>query len=96
MRTRITRTTGAAALALALVIGWSGPAHADVVLSTTSSGGQTCTDYMDEHGHIYQVCHAPGDPSPEPTLTLEPQPNEKAQKYHWERIKGLNWPVFDP
>jgi hypothetical protein len=96
MRTRIARLAGGAALALGLLAGGAGMAHADVVLGTTTSGGQTCTDYMDEHGHIYQVCHAPVDPSPETLPTLESQAQEKAQKYRWERMKGLNWPVLDP
>ena len=93
MKTRIAGTGAGIALALSIFAGGSGLAHADVVLSTTSSGGQTCTTFQDEHGHIYEVCHAPVDTSGA-SIVLEGPPDETAQDVDWVRYKGLNWPII--
>jgi hypothetical protein len=93
MKSRIVRVALGAALALGLLTGGSGLAQADVVLSTTSSGGQTCTTFQDEHGHIYEVCHAPVDPRVPSTL-VGASPGETAQQVEWVRPKGLNWSII--
>jgi hypothetical protein len=93
MKTRIAGAGAGIALALSIFAGGSGLAHADVPLYTTSSGGQTCTTFQDEHGHIYEVCHAPVDAS-DPSILLNASPGETAQEVEWIRFKGLNWPII--
>jgi hypothetical protein len=94
MKTRIAGGVAGIALAVSIFAGGSGLAHADVVLSTTTKGGETCTTYQDEHGHIYEVCHAPVAPLPATSLGVEAQPDQAAQEIDWVQSKGLNWPII--
>jgi len=94
MKTGIVRSALGSVVALALFAGGQGLAHADVVLGTSTSGGQTCTDYMDEHGHIYQLCHALLDPRHGPAMAVEPDDDTTAQKLIWVQHNGLNWPLI--